>query len=47
MSLTRQTAPAYVIVQETQHWRILKGVWYRDCIVRLADGSFHLYAIRD
>lgn len=33
------------IVQTTQHWRIIRGRWYRDCIVRLADGQLRLYAI--
>lgn len=41
------TQPAYVIVQETQHWRKIDGRWYRDAVVRLADGQQRLYAFPD
>lgn len=40
-------APAYRIVQLTQHWTIAGGTFYRDCVVELADGSLRLYSIRD
>lgn len=33
------------IIEPTQHWRIKRGWYYRDCWVRLADGTVALYAI--
>jgi hypothetical protein len=40
-------APAFRIVQVTQHWTIDRGTFYRDCVVELPDGSVRLYGIRD
>lgn len=33
------------IIEPTQHWVILRGWYYRDCWVRLDDGTVALYAI--
>jgi len=33
------------ILEPTQHWLILDGWYFRECWVRLADGSVALYAI--
>lgn len=35
----------YTVVQWTQHWCIIDGAFYREAIVRLADGTHRLYAI--
>lgn len=37
----------YTVVQPTQRWRRIGQQWYRETIVKLADGSLRLYAIRD
>jgi len=43
----KPAASSYRVLQLTQHWRILNGVHYRDCVVELADGSRWIYGIRD
>jgi hypothetical protein len=43
----RLAAQPYRVVQLTQHWTIEHGVYYRDCVVELPDGSRRLYSIRD
>jgi len=40
-------APRYVLLSQTNHWRIVDGAFYRDCIVRMADGQRRVLAIRD
>lgn len=43
---TRPRKSAYVIVETTQHWRLIRGRWYRDCVV-LVDGQRRLWGIPD
>jgi hypothetical protein len=35
----------YWIEEPTQHYRRLGDRWYRDCVVRLADGQRRLWAV--
>lgn len=45
---TRRRKPApYRIVQVGQHWTIVRGTFYRDCVVELPDGSRQALGIRD
>ena len=37
----------YLVVERTQHWRIIDGRFYRDCVVQLADGRQQLRSVRD
>lgn len=41
----RSAAASFVIETETQHWRVHRGWVYRDCWVRLVDGTRRLYSI--
>ena len=42
------SAPGYQILELKQHWRILDGAYYRDCIARrLSDGSLRLISVLD
>jgi len=43
----RRKSPAYRVLHVTQHWTIVQGAFYRDCVVELPDGSRRLYGIRD
>jgi hypothetical protein len=38
----RQSAPAFEIVEWTQHYRLVNGEWYRDAIARRPDGQLRL-----
>ena len=41
--------PSYEVLQWRQTWRRVKDGpgWYQEAVVRLADGTTHLYLIRD
>lgn len=42
------TVNGYEILNLTQHWRLIKGVWHRDAIARrLSDGELRLVSFRD
>jgi hypothetical protein len=43
----RRRSPRYVVVERSQHWRLVDGVFYRDCVVQLADGRRRLVGVRD
>jgi len=45
----RKRAPRFVpvVVQLTNHWRLVDGVAYRDCAVRMADGRVRVLGVRD
>jgi hypothetical protein len=34
------------VVHLTQHWRLIKGRWYRDAVV-VVDGEQWVYALKD
>lgn len=36
-----------VVVEMTNHFRLVDGVTYRDCAVRLADGRVRVLGVRD
>lgn len=44
-SRARKAAP-FTILETTQHWRLIRGRWYRDVVV-LVDGQRRLYGIPD
>lgn len=47
-SLRRRREPRPTIVlQYTNHWRIVDGVHYRDCLVELPDGTRRIMAVLD
>lgn len=43
-TLRKPAATPFVIVNWTQHWSIIDGAYYRDAVVRLADGSRRIYS---
>jgi len=43
----RRAAAPFTVVQPTQRWRIVDGVYYRETVVRTATGELRLYGIRD
>lgn len=43
----RKRPPRYVIVEPLQHWRVRGQVYYRDCVVQLADGRRRVLGVRD
>ena len=36
-----------VVVEMSNHFRIVDGEYYRDCVVRLADGRVRVLGVRD
>jgi hypothetical protein len=42
----RKRPPRYVLVERTNHWRIVEGEFIRDCIVDV-DGVRRLVGVRD
>jgi hypothetical protein len=42
-----RTGLQYQIVQWTQHYRVIDGVWHRDAVARRADGQLRLVAFPD
>lgn len=43
----RKRPPRYVLVSRTNHWRIVDGEFFRDCVVELADGRRRVLGVRD
>lgn len=43
----RKSAAPYRIVQVGQHWTIVRGTFYRDCVVEYVDGRRALLGVRD
>jgi hypothetical protein len=39
-----RTGLSYTVVQWTQHYRVIDGVWHRDAVARRADGALRLVA---
>lgn len=46
-TVRREAAPAFRIVQLTNHWTIEQGTKYRDAWIELPDGSRRFVGIRD
>lgn len=42
----RNRPPRYVLISRTNHWRIVDGQFFRDCVVEL-DGQRRVMGIRD
>jgi hypothetical protein len=42
----RNVAAPLEVVHLTQHWRLIKGRWYRDAVV-VVDGEQWVYALKD
>jgi hypothetical protein len=43
----RKRPARYVLISRTNHWRIVDGQFFRDCVVELADGRQRVLGIRD
>lgn len=43
---TRRRRPA-IVLSYTNHWRIVDGIHYRDCLVQLPDGTRRVMGVRD
>ena len=43
----RKSAPAFEIVEWTQHYRRINGRWFRDAIARTSDGQLRLVSYAD
>jgi hypothetical protein len=43
----RKRHPRFVLVERTNHWRIVDGEFFRDCVVQLADGHRRVVGVRD
>lgn len=37
----------YTVIQWSQHWRLIDGVWYRDAIARRSDGELREISVLD
>jgi hypothetical protein len=42
----RKRPPRYVLVERTNHWRIVDGEYFRDCLVQI-DGRCRVVGVRD
>jgi hypothetical protein len=40
------TITGYTLIETTQHWRLIDGAWYRDCIARRHDGTLRCVSVR-
>jgi hypothetical protein len=43
----RRRPARYVLISRTNHWRIVEGEFFRDCVVQLADGQRRVVGVRD
>jgi hypothetical protein len=43
----RKRPARYVLVERTNHWRIVDGEFFRDCVIQLPDGRCRVLGVRD